>query len=220
MALQARAQATRETIIQSAMDLFEDAGYSTTGLVDILARADVTKGAFYYHFPTKEAVAQAIVSAAYERTHQLVEQTLGAPTSPALENLIRTTFVVAERIRSDQMVRVGHQLRLSLPALRTVELASFTTRRAVFVNTVEAAIAHGDVLDDVDPGEVADTVRAVMVGNHALLDSAGDAVFTGLASAWRVVLRGIVAPESLPYFGGFVTRMAEQYMDASAAQAR
>ncbi len=46
MALQARARATREAIIHAAVEIFEDTGYGDAGLVDIINRAAVTKGAF------------------------------------------------------------------------------------------------------------------------------------------------------------------------------
>ena len=61
MPLQARAEATRRRILDSAIDLFDELGYGETGLADVLQRAGVSKGAFYYHFDSKEAVAAAII---------------------------------------------------------------------------------------------------------------------------------------------------------------
>jgi AcrR family transcriptional regulator len=218
MALQARARATRETIIHAAVEIFEDVGYGDTGLIDIINRAAVTKGAFYYHFSTKESVAAAIIGEAYSRIHELVVSTLQDNSSPALENFIRATFVVAEHIRADQVVRVGHELRQAVPAGTGAALAAFDARRSVFAGAVQAAIAEGDVLDDVDPQEVADTIRAAVVGAHALLGTTDEAVFIYLSETWRVVLRGIVPAGSLPYFREFVTRMTQQHL--TAAQAR
>ncbi|MFN8032081.1 MAG: TetR/AcrR family transcriptional regulator [Mycobacterium sp.] len=215
MVVQARAKATRDAITQAAVAVFETTGYGDTGLVDILTRANITKGAFYYHFATKESVASAIVEEAYARIHELVVCTLQDPSSPALENLIRTTFVVADRIRGDQVVRVGHELRQALPTVRGLELAGFDTRRAAFVGAVEAAIAEGDVLADVDAGEVADAVRTMVVGTHALLGNTDDAVFRYLSATWRVILRGIVPADSLPYFQEFATRMGQRYVAAT-----
>ena len=220
MALQARARATRETIIHAAVEIFDDTGYGDTGLIDIINRAGVTKGAFYYHFSTKESVAAAIIAEAYTRTHELVVGTVQDNSSPALENFIRATFVVADRIRNDQMVRVGHELRQALPVDKGVVLAGFEARRSVFAAAVETAKAEGDVLDDVDAQEVADTVRAAVVGAHALLGTTNEQVFTYLSETWRIVLRGIVPARSLPYFREFVTRMAQQYLAAVNTQAR
>jgi hypothetical protein len=56
---QARAVATHQRILDAAVELFDEAGYGHTSLHDIIDRAGVTKGAFYYHFATKEALAGA-----------------------------------------------------------------------------------------------------------------------------------------------------------------
>jgi AcrR family transcriptional regulator len=82
MALQARARATRETIIHAAVEIFEETGYGDTGLIDIINRAGVTKGAFYYHCSTKESVAAAIIAEAYGRIHELVVGTVQDSSSP------------------------------------------------------------------------------------------------------------------------------------------
>ena len=44
------------------MDLFAEVGYQATGLGDIIERAEMTKGALYYHFDSKEALATAIIA--------------------------------------------------------------------------------------------------------------------------------------------------------------
>jgi len=220
MALQARARATREAIIHAAIEIFEDIGYGDTGLIDIINRAGVTKGAFYYHFSTKESVAVAIIGEAYSRIHELVVRTMQDTSSPALENFIRATFAVADRIRHDQVVRVGHELRQALPVGKGAAMAGFDARRSVFTAAIEAAIVEGDVLADVDAGEVADTIRAAVVGAHALLGTTNDTVFIYLCETWRIVLRGIVPARSLPYFREFVTRMGQQYLTALDAHAR
>lgn len=53
----ARAEATRHEIIDAAVELVDTVGYGDTGLADVMTRADITKGAFYYHFTSKDAVA-------------------------------------------------------------------------------------------------------------------------------------------------------------------
>ena len=61
MARQARSEATRKKIVDAAVDLFAEVGYQATGLGDIIERAELTKGALYYHFDSKEALATAII---------------------------------------------------------------------------------------------------------------------------------------------------------------
>ena len=51
---------TKSILLQSALALFESEGYPRTSVEDIVVRANVTKGAFYHHFGSKEEVLEII----------------------------------------------------------------------------------------------------------------------------------------------------------------
>jgi len=53
---QQRGEETRTNILEAALECFAQHGYGATGVAEICKRAGVTKGAFYYHFPSKQAV--------------------------------------------------------------------------------------------------------------------------------------------------------------------
>lgn len=61
MAKQARALQTRRSIVEAAASVFAEYGYERAATSEILRRANVTKGAMYFHFPSKESLAQAIM---------------------------------------------------------------------------------------------------------------------------------------------------------------
>lgn len=46
--------------MDAALELFCSVGYEKTMVVDIVKKAGVAKGTFFYYFPTKEAVLEAI----------------------------------------------------------------------------------------------------------------------------------------------------------------
>lgn len=50
----------RAELIDTALELFSSAGYEKTKIFDIVQKAGVAKGTFFYYFPTKEAVLEAI----------------------------------------------------------------------------------------------------------------------------------------------------------------
>lgn len=54
--MQHRSEATRNRILEAATHLFSKTGYDATGVAEICQAAGVSKGAFYHHFPTKQAV--------------------------------------------------------------------------------------------------------------------------------------------------------------------
>ena len=47
-------------LMDAALELFCSVGYEKTMVVDIVKKAGVAKGTFFYYFPTKEAVLEAI----------------------------------------------------------------------------------------------------------------------------------------------------------------
>ncbi len=56
MTQQHRSEETRAKIISTAFACFARLGYAATGVAEICLEAGVSKGAFYHHFPSKQAV--------------------------------------------------------------------------------------------------------------------------------------------------------------------
>ncbi len=54
--MQIRSAETKSQIIGAAYLLFAQTGYDATGVAEICQAAGVSKGAFYYHFPSKQAL--------------------------------------------------------------------------------------------------------------------------------------------------------------------
>lgn len=57
-----KSEATRLNILQKAFELIYVKGYKTTSVDEIIATTQVTKGAFYYHFKTKDEMGLAIIN--------------------------------------------------------------------------------------------------------------------------------------------------------------
>ncbi len=60
--MQHRSEETRNHILEAATHLFSKSGYDATGVAEICQAAGVSKGAFYHHFPTKQAVFMALLN--------------------------------------------------------------------------------------------------------------------------------------------------------------
>lgn len=78
--LVARAQRdTRQLLLEAALETFASKGYEGTTVDALAAAAGFTKGAYYVHFPDKEAVLLALFDAwAARRRSQLVGLTVAA----------------------------------------------------------------------------------------------------------------------------------------------
>jgi AcrR family transcriptional regulator len=68
------ARATREALIEAALELFTDRGYAEVGTEEIVARAKVTRGALYHHFEDKRDLFRAV----FERVEGDLMKRIGA----------------------------------------------------------------------------------------------------------------------------------------------
>jgi AcrR family transcriptional regulator len=207
MARQARAEATRKKIINAAVDLFADVGYQSTGLGDIIERAEMTKGALYYHFDSKEALATAIIDEG-ATTALTAFRNIGEPSAPALENMIHGVFVVADLIRTDKTVRIGAQLLRAFGKFNEATVQAQSHLLAKMVNQARQAIVQGDLRDDLDPAAVGEVIVGAMLGAEMLsnLSSGGADLIERIARAWTLLLPAVTTEGSLPYFREFLAR--------------
>lgn len=52
---------TRERILEAAVDVLAQRGYSSAGVQEIVDLSGTSKGSFYFHFPSKERMVMALV---------------------------------------------------------------------------------------------------------------------------------------------------------------
>lgn len=60
MEKESKGELTKRNIIKCASDLFYRNGYNATGISDILNKAAIPKGSFYFHFKSKKELAIAV----------------------------------------------------------------------------------------------------------------------------------------------------------------
>jgi AcrR family transcriptional regulator len=221
MVRQARSEATRRKIITSAVDLFTETGYAAIGLGDIIERAEMTKGALYYHFDSKEALATAIIEEGSANLWKAFEAIAQSP-APALEGIIHGVFVVADLLGTDKVARSGTQLLRAFGEFNDVAARTYAGWVAEMTACTEKAVAEGDLRADLDARAVGETIVAAMLGAELLSNStAGGAdILRRVATTWNVLLPAIVSPEALPYFSEFLAResLRQASMPAESSQ--
>ncbi|SDB95664.1 DNA-binding transcriptional regulator, AcrR family [Raineyella antarctica] len=70
----ARRLATRERLLDAALELFAERGYSATSMDDVADRAGVSKGTVFYNFGSKQALGLAVVQQAAARISAVADQ--------------------------------------------------------------------------------------------------------------------------------------------------
>ncbi len=205
MVRQARSEATRKRIIIAAVETFNEIGYPAAGLGEIVERAQMTKGALYYHFNSKESLASAIIeegSASLFNAFRNISESPG----PALEGIVHGTFVVVDLFISDMVARSAIQLLRALGEFNATVAQTYTGWLDEMSARTTAALDEGDLRPNLDPRAVGETVVAAMLGAELLSTSSGDDFVQRVTRMWEVLLPAIVTDKSLPYFREFLAR--------------
>jgi AcrR family transcriptional regulator len=195
MAKQARAQATREVLIQAAAVVFSQQTYAQATLGDVLREAGVTQGALYFHFDSKQALGQEVI----DRQHQLfldAAETLLRRPIRGLPAMVILSRELAGHITSNALVRAG--LRLST---ESADVFAETARQPYedWIETCEAlvkrAVVDGDVPNGRDPARVATFVIATFSGVQSLSQARTQwaDILDRLEEMWGFLLEGIVS---------------------------
>jgi len=72
-----KGHATRASILQTAAEVFAERGYADTTFSELIARSGLTKGAFYFHFTSKEQLALAVLAEKQRQWLEFVSQRVG-----------------------------------------------------------------------------------------------------------------------------------------------
>jgi AcrR family transcriptional regulator len=207
-------EASLQKLEQSAIACFLESGVKTTSVEHISARAGLTKGGFYFHFPKKEAMIAHIISR-IETDYVLRSIATASQAPSAKDQLIALLHqqVVFARDRQQEVAllvlmslefrndgEIGQQIRAVYDKVREFVRDVFQRgqKRGEFTKTLSAqALAHfyvavhdGFLMELVRSGEAIDGRELVRVYRETLL-------------------RGVVVPDAAPL-----------RVEASAAPAR
>ncbi|MBT2384042.1 ScbR family autoregulator-binding transcription factor [Streptomyces sp. ISL-11] len=164
MVKQDRAIRTRRTILEAAAVVFDERGYDAATINEILARAEVTKGALYFHFPSKEELAHAVVDA----------QVSATPVRPALagssrmQELVDLGMIFAHRLLTDPVLRGSVRLTMEHSSTAPGRSGPFTGWAELHTRILTEGKERGEVLPHVVPSEVAELIVAAYGGINAL----------------------------------------------------
>src|SRR5690242_6121155 len=109
MVTQPRALVTRDAIVRGAAAVFRERGYGLASIADIASAAGMTKGALYFHFDSKDALARAVIEEQHRRT-MAASAEIVAEGRPALETMVLLSRSLAHQLLEDPIVQAGIRL--------------------------------------------------------------------------------------------------------------
>jgi AcrR family transcriptional regulator len=168
----AKGEATRAFLLRTAAQVFAEHGYDGTSLNDLIAASGLTKGAFYFYFKSKAALALAVLRDQQDRfLRQVVERVVAAGGAveqfrallPAMLDLLATDpgAWAMTRLTKDMAEDPATAEEASKPMAAWVEFIAGIIRQAQ---------DDGDLRPGLDPRDVAVVVVASFDGLKALTD--------------------------------------------------
>src|SRR3954468_1974724 len=156
---EARRTATRERIVDAALDQLADGGYASAGVQAVAQRAGVATGTVYRHFPSKSDLFAEVFRRASARELAVMADTAAHHELPARERIAIGAETFARRALAEPVRAYALLAEPVDPAVEAERLAFRRAYRDVFARTIEQGVASGEL-----PPQDAETVAAALVG--------------------------------------------------------
>jgi TetR/AcrR family acrAB operon transcriptional repressor len=161
---------TRENVLTAALRVFSQNGYSATRLEDIARAAEVTRGAIYHHFGSKEELYKALVTERSSGINQLAEEIVAEGGSPK-RILHRLLVKLFEYLEQDDEYRALLELTVSkveiTAGLESIANDTVQGRRqlaAYFRDLLKQGIQAGEFRSDLPLEPAANALVSFMNG--------------------------------------------------------
>ena len=183
-----RRQRSRTSLLDAAIELFQEKGLRETKLEEICERADIAPRTFFNHFDTREHLYQAIAA---QRVEQLVERLddLRTDARPLTRRLSELLAAIGAHLTARPLYRqlVGEMLHLRDPG--GSEAGRSRLLRQAALRFVRDGVKRGEIARRHRPEVLADLLLGALT--IALSNWSADAAYDlerGLADAARALL--------------------------------
>jgi AcrR family transcriptional regulator len=158
----ADAARNRERVLAAAKVVFSTGGPKAS-LEEVARQAGVGIGTLYRHFPTREALFEAVYRREVEQLVELAGQlAVTATPVPALRRWLHANveFVATKK---------GMVAALAIAAHGSTDLSAYTAERLTGAvgSLMERAVTAGELRDDIGPGDVLRMLVALCYGSDA-----------------------------------------------------
>lgn len=166
---QDRSTRTRQLVLTAASELFAEHGFRHTSVKDVADRVEMTKGAVYFHYPTKEALAVAVVEEHYGRWPALLEQVVAEGYGP-LDTVAEMLARAAMAFRDDVIVQAGARLQIERPQIDAQLPTPYVDWTELLESLLVSAQEGGELREGVRPAAAARSLVAAFFGTQHISD--------------------------------------------------
>ena len=170
----------RTRLLEAARDVIRTKGFAATSVDDLCKAAGVTKGAFFHHFESKEALAVAAAVHWAETTSAFFENAPYHEHDDPLDRLLgyvefRKSIIKGNLAEFTCLVgTMTQEVYRSHPAIRDACAASIFGHAATLEPDVAEAMRTRRIKADWTPASLARHTQAVLQGAFILAKATGD----------------------------------------------
>ncbi|MEZ4867770.1 MAG: TetR/AcrR family transcriptional regulator [Caldilineaceae bacterium] len=203
---------TQIKLLDAAMILMLQKGYTATSVDEICQAAGVTKGSFFYYFASKELLGQAVLRHFQVKIGALLDQGPHRLVEDPLQRLyaycdyLAAMFAHPEVPKSCLLGNLAQELAPTQPAIGAVCAAGFAWWATEIEQGLETARQHYTPRWEFDSHEVAEHLIAIFEGALILAKAQQDIGVVGRNLAhfkhYLELLFGVAQHDALTDFGG------------------
>jgi AcrR family transcriptional regulator len=165
----------KQQITRESLRLFSLNGFLSTGIIEIFAVADTSKGGFYNHFSSKEQLFYAVLAESQSLWRERVLYGLREIDSPT-DKIVAILINYKDRYLLDTenfpggciFITFSVELHDALPHLMEEVNKGFIGFKALLTRLLEEAKTDNEIYLDTDSKAVAQTLFAGMLGASVL----------------------------------------------------
>ncbi len=193
--MQQHREETKTCILEAAQKLFASNGYDATGVAEICATAQVSKGAFYHHFPSKQSVFLTLLNEWLAMIDNQLAPLLNTAVSVP-ENLVKAAGILSLVFESasGQLPMFLEFWRASSHDARIWETTVGPIRRYQdqFTGIIQSGIDQGSI-KVVNPNTAARVIIALALGMilQGVIDPQGAAWSDVTQEGYQLLFEGL-----------------------------
>jgi AcrR family transcriptional regulator len=175
----------RQQILDAAAACFARRGFHQTTMQHICEEADLSPGAVYRYFPSKEAIIEAMSEYRQKQNAELLEQAVAKEeTLDVMDELLRLFFIERDGAELDASCALMIELVSECPRNERIRVAQQQVSGAVLTSLtdlISGAQARGEIKAALDPESIARIMLGLYQGfvMQRLVDPDMDAVSYG-----------------------------------------
>jgi AcrR family transcriptional regulator len=165
--MQQRSESTIQQIMASAIQCFSRSGYEASSVADICAQAGVSKGAFYHHFPSKQALFLAILDEWLEGidTRLFSQRVENEPVPLSIARMADTLGYVFKAASGQLPMYMEFMVQASRDkAVWAAAIAPYLRFQQQFAGLLEQGKKEGSIMPDVDAQAVSWSLLSLAIG--------------------------------------------------------